>query len=181
VLSLVLTLVLMAPPACHVPRDADGRIKRDPHQTAAFRATHPCPPTGKTNGRCYGYTIDHVCPLACCGRDDPSNMQWQTNAEAKAKDAWEQNCSTCPWSATRSAPAPQTPPTPELTPALVSVPESAPPPALKPSGCCKRCAKGRPCGDSCIPADEVCHKSPGCACVGIGAESSVTASDGRQR
>jgi hypothetical protein len=23
------------------------------------------------------------------GRDDPSNMQWQTTSEAKAKDKWE--------------------------------------------------------------------------------------------
>ncbi len=37
-----------------------------------------------------------VCPLACCGSDAPSNMQWQTRAEAKAKDAWELDCSSCP-------------------------------------------------------------------------------------
>jgi hypothetical protein len=51
--------------------------------------------TGDTTGRCDGYVIDHVCPLACCGADAPSNMQWQTKAEAKAKDAWERDCSTC--------------------------------------------------------------------------------------
>jgi hypothetical protein len=30
-----------------------------------------------------------VIPLAKGGRDDPSNMQWQTKADAKAKDKWE--------------------------------------------------------------------------------------------
>jgi hypothetical protein len=33
-----------------------------------------------------GYVVaDHVVPLAYSGRD-PSNMQWQTTADAKAKD-----------------------------------------------------------------------------------------------
>ena len=35
------------------------------------------------------YIVDHVVPLACNGPDRPSNMQWQTIAEAKAKDRWE--------------------------------------------------------------------------------------------
>jgi len=30
-----------------------------------------------------GYVIDHVIPLACGGEDAPSNMQWQTAAEAR--------------------------------------------------------------------------------------------------
>ena len=29
--------------------------------------------------------IDHVKPFACRGADDPSNMQWQTVADGKAK------------------------------------------------------------------------------------------------
>jgi hypothetical protein len=33
--------------------------------------------------------VDHVVPLACGGADAPSNMQWQTIAEAKAKDRKE--------------------------------------------------------------------------------------------
>jgi hypothetical protein len=33
--------------------------------------------------------IDHIKPLACGGADAPANMQWQTTADAKAKDKWE--------------------------------------------------------------------------------------------
>ena len=40
-------------------------------------------------GPCKGYVIDHVKACACNGADEPSNMQWQTVAEVKAKDKWE--------------------------------------------------------------------------------------------
>ena len=30
--------------------------------------------------------------------------------------------------------------------------------------CCKRCSKGKACGDSCISRDRSCKKGPGCAC-----------------
>ena len=33
-----------------------------------------------------GYVVDHVVPVACGGADGPSNLQWQTVAEGKAKD-----------------------------------------------------------------------------------------------
>jgi len=33
--------------------------------------------------------IDHVTPLKRGGADDPSNMQWHTTADAKAKDKVE--------------------------------------------------------------------------------------------
>lgn len=36
-----------------------------------------------------GHVVDHVIPIACGGADAPSNMQWQTVAEGKAKDKWE--------------------------------------------------------------------------------------------
>jgi len=52
---------------------------------AAFRRSHPCPSTGKTRGACPGYEVDHVRPLACGGPDDPSNMQWLTKEENRAK------------------------------------------------------------------------------------------------
>jgi len=48
-----------------------------------FKREHPCPATGYRYGPCGGYVIDHVVPLSCGGSDAPSNMQWQTVAEAK--------------------------------------------------------------------------------------------------
>ena len=68
---------------------AHGKIKRDPAQRAKFVRTHPCPSTGKTHGPCPGYVVDHVRALKRGGRDDPSNMQWQTLEAARAKDRWE--------------------------------------------------------------------------------------------
>ena len=32
--------------------------------------------------------------------------------------------------------------------------------------CCKRCNRGKACGDSCISRSYTCHKGPGCACNG---------------
>jgi hypothetical protein len=64
-------------------RTAAGRIQR----SAAARHTF-ARQTGYPNGR-PGYVIDHIVPLACGGADAPSNMQWQTIAEGKAKDKTE--------------------------------------------------------------------------------------------
>lgn len=36
-----------------------------------------------------GHVVDHVVPLACGGADAPSNMQWQTTADARTKDRTE--------------------------------------------------------------------------------------------
>jgi 5-methylcytosine-specific restriction endonuclease McrA len=36
-----------------------------------------------------GHVVDHVVPLACGGADAPSNMQWQSTEEGKAKDKTE--------------------------------------------------------------------------------------------
>jgi hypothetical protein len=72
-----------------VKRDGHGHIARDPHAKEAFRRTHPCPATEKTYGACPGWVVDHVRALKHGGADDPSNMQWQTRAAAKAKDRWE--------------------------------------------------------------------------------------------
>ena len=54
-----------------------------------FRLQNPCPSTGETRGECKGYVIDRVIPVVCGGAEDPSNMQWQTVAEAREKDRWE--------------------------------------------------------------------------------------------
>lgn len=64
-------------------RDEHGRIQRSAAARHAFARQ-----TGYPNGR-PGYVIDHVVPLACGGKDDPSNMQWQTVAAGKSRDAWE--------------------------------------------------------------------------------------------
>jgi hypothetical protein len=70
-------------------RGSDGKIKRSSHPKNEFRKTHPCPSTGKTTGPCKGYVIDHRQALKHGGRDDSSNMQWQTTEAAKAKDRIE--------------------------------------------------------------------------------------------
>ena len=60
-----------------------GRIKRIQDAKHDFMRQ-----TGYPHGR-KGYVIDHVVPLACGGADSPSNMQWQTRAEGRAKDKRE--------------------------------------------------------------------------------------------
>jgi hypothetical protein len=75
--------------ATGVTRDAHGKIVRSPQAKQAYRKSHPCPATGKTYGACPGWIVDHVEALKHGGADDPSNMQWQTRAEAKAKDRVE--------------------------------------------------------------------------------------------
>jgi hypothetical protein len=67
-------------------RDSNGRIKRSEEARKDFMKQ-----TGYPNGR-KGYVVDHVVPLECGGADAPSNMQWQTVAEAKIKDRTERNC-----------------------------------------------------------------------------------------
>lgn len=72
-------------------RDRHGRIKRNEAARSSFQRQQPCPSTGRRSGDCPGYVVDHVRPLACGGADSPSNMQWQTVAEAKAKDKTERS------------------------------------------------------------------------------------------
>lgn len=89
-MKLLLTLILLV--AC----SQTSATERDPKQRAAFVRDNPCPatvPHSKTT--CPGYVVDHVRALACGGYDHPSNMQWQTVEEAKAKDKWERKgCQT---------------------------------------------------------------------------------------
>ena len=75
--------------AAGAPRDAHGRIARDPRARNAFKKAHPCPATGKSAGSCPGYVIDHVKPLKRGGADTPDNMQWQTEGAARLKDRGE--------------------------------------------------------------------------------------------
>jgi hypothetical protein len=64
-------------------RDSRGRIKRSAAAKEEFERE-----TGYPHGR-PGYVVDHIVPLACGGADAPSNMQWQTVEEGKAKDETE--------------------------------------------------------------------------------------------
>jgi len=75
-----------------ISRNRHGRIKRSASAKHTFERQHPCPSTGNTSGRCSGYVVNQVRPLECGGADAPSNMQWQTIAEGKAKDKTERNC-----------------------------------------------------------------------------------------
>lgn len=80
-LALIVAVALAAP--------ADARTKRSQSAKIEFKYQNPCPATGARKGPCKGYVIDHIKPLACDGADRPENMQWQTNADGKAKDKWE--------------------------------------------------------------------------------------------
>lgn len=70
-------------------RDKEGHIQRHFSAKTKFMRGHPCPSTGLIKGKCPGYVIDHIIALKRGGSDSPDNMQWQTTADAKAKDKWE--------------------------------------------------------------------------------------------
>lgn len=80
---------------CGTPvRNADGSIKRSSTVLAAFQKAHPCPATGKTDGKCPGWAINHTIPLACGGCDSVANMDWMPDeikscAQPWCRDRWE--------------------------------------------------------------------------------------------
>lgn len=82
---IILTLAATLVPSSAAAAD----VQRSHAAEAEFRAAHPCPATGLTRGACKGYVIDRIIPPVCGGAEDPANMQWQTIAEAKAKNKWE--------------------------------------------------------------------------------------------
>ena len=76
-------------PAVPGPRTGHGRIQRSEKSKEDFMRQ-----TGHPHGW-PGHVVDHRVPLACGGADTPSNMQWQTTEDAKAKDKVERHgCST---------------------------------------------------------------------------------------
>lgn len=81
--------------ACALSTAHAGNFHRKKAALRAFVKMQACPSTGKHRLPCPGYVIDHIKPLACGGADAPSNMQWQTRAEAKAKDKWERRSGWC--------------------------------------------------------------------------------------
>jgi hypothetical protein len=94
--ALVAALLLQGPATgCPVLREG-GKIVRSPAAVRAFRATHPCPTTGKRSGACPGYVVDHLWPLCAGGCDDPSNMQWQARAPSLRKDRLERRACVRP-------------------------------------------------------------------------------------
>jgi len=81
-------------------RNASGTIIRRSAVRDAFRKQNPCPSTGLTMDACPGWTIDHVKPLASCGCDSVSNMQWlpiaiKSAAGTLPKDRWERRIYKC--------------------------------------------------------------------------------------
>jgi hypothetical protein len=81
--------IIVAVIAALVYSPLSARENRSREVTREFQREHPCPSTGKTTGACPGYRKDHIKALACGGPDAVWNMEWQTIAEAKAKDRWE--------------------------------------------------------------------------------------------
>jgi hypothetical protein len=73
----------------HAQRHTTRAPARSSSARREFQRQHPCPSTGKPTGACPGYVVDHIVPLKRGGLDAPSNMQWQSVAEAKAKDRIE--------------------------------------------------------------------------------------------
>ena len=77
----VAALALLALIGC-----ASQAAPRSAAAKAEFQRQQPCPTTGQRRGKCPGHVIDHITPLCAGGPDAASNMQWQTVADAKAKD-----------------------------------------------------------------------------------------------
>jgi hypothetical protein len=85
------SLALPRSARAHAPgeRDTRGRLERSSAAKSAFERQ-----TGHGGGW-QGHVVDHIVPLACSGADAPSNMQWQTTADGKAKDRVERRgCGT---------------------------------------------------------------------------------------
>jgi hypothetical protein len=75
--------------AIHISVAAAASAPRMSTAEVEFRAANPCPATGLARGPCKGYVVDRIIPPVCGGTEAPDNMQWQTLAQAKAKDKWE--------------------------------------------------------------------------------------------
>jgi hypothetical protein len=94
--ALLLLVVILSPSSSDATTRSHHTYAHRTHRSTAaknaFKRLHPCPANGRRSGSCPGYVIDHVKPLMCGGPDNPSNMQWQTVADGKAKDKIERYC-----------------------------------------------------------------------------------------
>lgn len=79
IIAAALAALCLSAPAADRSRSARAEVMRH----------HPCPSTGARRGACPGHVVDHIIPLCAGGPDAPSNMQWQTLPDAKAKDREE--------------------------------------------------------------------------------------------
>lgn len=86
---ILLAVVLLMASAFPQNYSTRRHYHRSREVTRQFQRANPCPSTGKRYGPCPGWRKDHRLPLCKGGSDSPSNMQWQTAADAKAKDKWE--------------------------------------------------------------------------------------------
>jgi hypothetical protein len=82
-ISAALAAIIVLPISASAKEYRSASVKRE------FQLTHPCPATGLMRGACPSWVKDHIVPLVCGGPDAPSNIQWQTIRDAKAKDRRE--------------------------------------------------------------------------------------------
>lgn len=85
----VLALATLAAAAALATDPALARRPRSHAERDQFVREQACPATGAHKLPCPGWIIDHVIALCVGGPDKAWNMQWQTVADAKAKDRWE--------------------------------------------------------------------------------------------
>jgi hypothetical protein len=78
---------LIAVVALALPSIASASEHRSRVVVREFQREHQCPSTGLPSGACLGYRKGHIVPLACGGPDAVSNIQWQTIADVRAKNA----------------------------------------------------------------------------------------------
>lgn len=83
-----LILISVAVIAVSAPAEA-----RSAKAVRIFKYHNPCPATDKRQGACPGWEVDHIKPLCLGGEDKPSNMQWLTVAQHRAKT--RQDVRTC--------------------------------------------------------------------------------------
>jgi len=88
-LAILFFIAIWLPAAWHTKSYSPRIYPRSREVTRAFQRTHPCPSTGKRYGPCPGWIKDHRIALCAGGSDSVSNLQWQSTADAKAKDLWE--------------------------------------------------------------------------------------------